>query len=909
MAIISTVGSAGDTSAGTFTASFTIDPVEYAGNWGVEHIGAAEAWQDSTGEGIIVAVLDTGVDYDHTDLDANMWVNAGEIVGDGIDNDGNGFIDDVNGWNFSFSGESNNVNDVRSHGTHVAGIIGAEANGQGTVGVAPDAEIMAVKVLGDNGGGTWEAIVEGIDYAIENGAKIINMSLGGSSLPSSIFGAVQRAQDAGVIIVAAAGNSGGDQALYPAALAAQFDNVVSVANSTRNDTLFSTSNYSIDGTTVDLAAPGSSILSTTPNDNTGLKTGTSMAAPMVAGAAAVLWAAVQTASYRDIIDVIESSVDTLASLAKPVATNGVLNLSEAMQLLIERYAPQDPVNEAPALSLEVAVSELAENTADAGSVLLADLVVTDDGVGVTILALTGGDVDAFEIRDGALYLREGVSLDFDTKSTYTVEIAVDDPEIGSGAEETVTYTLTVADVDDTPVPDPEATPDMFGGLNFWYDTSTLDAGGTARLTDLSGRAPDAISDTTSQYAEAGETGLRFDGDDVYQIADDRDLNTGNPYDGKTLTFTMETGTDIDSQQMLYEQGGTWRGISIYVEGGELVMAGWNLREQVWGVLSVSTDVSAEERSTISLVFDAAAGTLSGWKDGEVFGTIDGAGLLYAHSDDIGLGGVKGATLAADGSVVRKNDAYWTGALFEAAGHGRALTALEISDLHAGLNNKWLPEPLPAGPAANTGYGAENSDTDAAGDSLLMTGVLAENGGTAWTDGDTFQFTADTSKDASVAEGQDNFDEATMSVIAMAASQSDPKHSAFEPDDPVDPVDAVSNPALINLDDAAQTYVFSEDMQDFAGRFSILNEVNTQGNTGLQEAAGDNWLTFSEDGGLTAHAEFEALYAMALSETGGLRVQQISDDTLRFEISSQRVPDVAYFQGAFVEELLLNWDMA
>ncbi|MEL6313745.1 MAG: S8 family serine peptidase, partial [Pseudomonadota bacterium] len=431
------------------TAELTYTTQEYNANWALSHIGTREAWDVSTGTGIKVAVLDTGIDLQHHDLNDNLWVNTGEVAGDGIDNDGNGFVDDVHGYNFTSSGAANDPDDVDGHGTHVAGIIAAEANGNGVVGVAPEADIMAVKVLNDSGIGSWTGIARGIGYAVENGAKIINMSLTGGPIPNEIKAAVERAQDAGVLIIAAAGNFGWDQALNPAALTAEFDNVISVAASTQSDTLAGFSNYSIDGTTVDVAAPGTSIRSTTPNDSYDENSGTSMAAPVVAGAAAVIWAANPAMSYKQVIDIIETSVDTLSSLAKPIATNGVINLAKAITMV----TPPAPINEAPELDILAIVTELAEDTVEASGITLADLVVADDGVGVNILELVGGDIDAFEIRDGALFLRDGVSLDFETKQSFNLEIAVDDRDLGNGAEDLVSYTLTITDVEETPLPD------------------------------------------------------------------------------------------------------------------------------------------------------------------------------------------------------------------------------------------------------------------------------------------------------------------------------------------------------------------------------------------------------------------------------------------------------------------------
>ena len=159
----------------------------------------------SDASGVIIAVNDTGVHYTHEDLAANMWVNPGEIPADGIDNDGNGIIDDVHGFN-SINNTGNPLDD-NGHGTHVAGIIGAVGNnGIGVTGVAWNVELMALKFLSADGSGTLSDIIECIDYARVNGADIMNNSWGGGGFSNSLRNAIERAQDSGIIFVVAAGN-------------------------------------------------------------------------------------------------------------------------------------------------------------------------------------------------------------------------------------------------------------------------------------------------------------------------------------------------------------------------------------------------------------------------------------------------------------------------------------------------------------------------------------------------------------------------------------------------------------------------------------------------------------------------------------------------------------------------------
>lgn len=256
-------------------------------NWGLDLVNAPEAWaQGFTGEDTVVAVIDTGVDYTHVDLDDNLWVNSGEIAGNGIDDDGNGYVDDVRGWDFVE--DDNNPMDLRGHGTHVAGTIAAENNGFGVTGVAYNAQIMPVRVLNENGSGFWSDVADGIIYAADNGADVINLSLGGG-YSSAIEAAVEYATALGSVVVMAAGNSGASQPTYPANFATDWGIAVGAVNSSNRMAWFSNQA----GTTpLDyVVAPGVSVLSTTPGNAYASYSGTSMAAPHVAGVAALLLSA------------------------------------------------------------------------------------------------------------------------------------------------------------------------------------------------------------------------------------------------------------------------------------------------------------------------------------------------------------------------------------------------------------------------------------------------------------------------------------------------------------------------------------------------------------------------------------------------------------------------------------------
>ncbi len=244
-------------------------------------VNALKAWQITKGSrDITIAVIDTGIDYNHPDLAANMWVNAGEVAGDGIDNDKNGYIDDVYGWNAAV--DNGNPFDGHGHGTHCAGTIGAIHSNGGVAGVMADVKIMAVKFLTDSGSGSLVDAIEAIDYATKMDVDLMSNSWGGGGYTQALFDSIKAASDKGIVFVAAAGNSTSNndvRANYPSNYATE--NMIAVAAITHQDQLASFSSYG--KRTVHISAPGRNVLSTTPNNGYSVFSGTSMATPHVSG--------------------------------------------------------------------------------------------------------------------------------------------------------------------------------------------------------------------------------------------------------------------------------------------------------------------------------------------------------------------------------------------------------------------------------------------------------------------------------------------------------------------------------------------------------------------------------------------------------------------------------------------------
>ncbi len=300
--------------------------------WGQTKIEADAAWQEGDiGSGVLVAVVDSGVEITHAQIRNQVWTNPNETF-NGIDDDSNGLVDDVYGYDFADN--TGNVGDTSGHGTHVAGIILAEHGVGPAKGIAPGARLMTLDFMNGEGG-TISDSIRAIQYAASHGAKIINASWGGEFCSEALREAISDLTAQGVLFVAAAGNSGRNLDWvkeFPAAF--QSGAQITVGSSTSLDAVSDFSNYSWD--LVQLFAPGSLIMSTYKGGTTTTLSGTSMAAPFVSGAAAVLWGYRPTASLAQIRTAIFNSVDLDPSEPNgslPSITGGRLNLRKALEEL------------------------------------------------------------------------------------------------------------------------------------------------------------------------------------------------------------------------------------------------------------------------------------------------------------------------------------------------------------------------------------------------------------------------------------------------------------------------------------------------------------------------------------------------------------------------------------------------
>ncbi len=379
-------------------------------------INAEAAWKLYNGgnRDVIIALIDTGVDASHEDLAGALWVNEDEIAGNGVDDDKNGYIDDTNGWNFY---RNNNriytSSSDDSHGTHGAGTIAANSGNElGISGItdSDSVKIMSLKALGGiSGSGSTASLIEAIRYAEANGASICNLSLAGSDNDRALY---QTIADSSMLFVIASGNDGTNTdrtPCYPASY--DLDNIISVANLSYDGTLHYSSNYGT--SSVDIAAPGAYILSTTPDNSYGYMTGTSMSAPMVSAAAAMLYSHYDSISLADVKEILLSTATELDSLQGKVSSGGMLNLGAAMAYDIETL-PKQPAD--TTASDSAPVIEIKTLTYMGSTYLI--VTVTDVNGDLARTAYASGTLTAEDFKGGTL--GTAFELDRDGSASFLV---------------------------------------------------------------------------------------------------------------------------------------------------------------------------------------------------------------------------------------------------------------------------------------------------------------------------------------------------------------------------------------------------------------------------------------------------------------------------------------------------------
>lgn len=382
-------------------------------------IGLEEAWSLYRGgsRDVVVAMVDTGVDITHPELRESILINQGEVPGNGLDDDGNGYVDDVYGWNF-YNGNNRVYSGTMEdfHGTHGAGtILAAAENGIGIAGIVQSdrVKLLPIKVLGGASGlGSTIDLIYAIRYAEARGADICNLSLGGSQNDPALYRTIAASS---MLFVVAAGNETRNTDITPSYPASyNLDNIIAVANVTCDGTLFVDSNYG--ASSVDLAAPGTAIYSTAPQGQYGYSTGTSMAAPMVTAAAAMLYSQDPSLTLQEVRQLILETVQPLSSLQGKTVTGGLLDLGAAMQALTAGQTQARPTGSAP-------VVDSRQYTSDGRHYLLVQITDADGDLARNLYGtgrLSAGSFQGGTVGQSFALAGDGTILfQVDEEGTYT----------------------------------------------------------------------------------------------------------------------------------------------------------------------------------------------------------------------------------------------------------------------------------------------------------------------------------------------------------------------------------------------------------------------------------------------------------------------------------------------------------
>lgn len=510
-------------------------------------IDAPEAWDITVGSrDVIVGVIDTGVDYTHPDLAANAWQNPGEIAGDGIDNDDNGYIDDVYGIN-AITGTGDPMDD-QGHGTHVSGTIGATGNDAlGVAGVNHEVSIVGCKFLSASGSGSTSDAIECIDYMVAlkdagHNIRVTNNSWGGGGFSQALSDAITASENADILFVAAAGNSAVDNDQnphYPSSY--EQDSVLAIASTTHTDAMSSFSQWG--ATSVDMGAPGSDILSTVPGGGYSSYSGTSMATPHVAGAAALVLSINPTLSAIELKNLLMQSGDDNADLADKTVSGKRLNVNQAVidadpepGFRVSARPGNQEITAGDTATYEFSFSSVADwqgsidlslTSPIAGATLSAEVAMPGDTVTLTVptsAETQWGDYSfTLDATSGELSDQELVSLyvlpqglnDFSYSNTTPIEIPDND---ATGITSTITVADSVTIFDSNTLVD--ITHTYIGDL---LVTLTSPAGTVATLHNRQGGGDDNLNQTFNSAAFNGEVAT---GDWTLTVSDNAGIDTG-----------------------------------------------------------------------------------------------------------------------------------------------------------------------------------------------------------------------------------------------------------------------------------------------------------------------------------------------------------------------------------------------
>jgi serine protease len=591
-------------------------------------IDAVEAWDNSVGSAdVVVGVVDTGVDYNHEDLAANIWVNPAEIAGNGVDDDGNGVVDDVHGFN-AITGSGDPLDD-HDHGSHCSGTIGAVgSNGIGVAGVNWEVQIMGLKFLNAGGSGTLEDAISAIDYAVAQknagvNLRVLSNSWSGGGFSQGLLDAITAANDVDILFVAAAGNASNDNDVIPTFPASyEAPNVVAVAATDNNDELAGFSSFG--ATSVDLGAPGVDVLSTTRNNTYSVFSGTSMATPHVAGTAALVLSSNPTLTTAELKDALLTSGDPIPALDGITLTGRRLNAANALDEAgppVPRFnlavaPPSAIVSQGETATYTVDVTSVAGFTGDVALTATADPaidatvtidpVVTAPGTATLTVAtstatatgsynftITGTSGDLVKSRTVSLRVRAFGTVDTPFPSTDTPIFIPDNDPAGITSVISVQQSISIEEVN----VDINLTHTFIGDLLI---TLTSPGGTTVILHDRAGGGSDDIHRTFA--VPTAFTGEQAAGDWTLAVTDLAAIDVGT-LDDWTLHIVGVPGAATfglsasPASQSVPQDGATTFDVDIASFGG------FNGTVD----LSVTSDPPLEA----SLIFDPATVTAPG----------------------------------------------------------------------------------------------------------------------------------------------------------------------------------------------------------------------------------------------------------------------------------------------------------